>query len=140
MKWNLNNSRTRSLKFISSQELQFKLQSKAKLFVAHDGADLNCHNLLAAASLHGLVFSGSTAADLRVIQLGILESEESKQGTPVPTRVVPLPSKAFQIAVNCDHSLLAVDVTKNGICFIQVYSVPSFYANVSDVFLFVMHV
>lgn len=112
------------------QDLQFKLQSKVKLFNANDGADLVCHNLLAAASAHGLVFSGSTGSDLRVVQLRTL-AEGSKQGAPVATRIVPLPSKAIQIAVNCDHSLLAVDVTKNGICFIQVYSVPSFYANVS---------
>lgn len=107
------------------------MQSKVKLFTANDGAELNCHNLLAAASSHGLVFSGSTGSDLRVVQLSTLAREESKQGTPVATRIVPLPSKAFQIATNCDHSLLAVDVTKNGVCFIQIYSVPSFYANVS---------
>lgn len=40
-----------------------------------------------------------------------------------------LPSPARQISVNCDHTLLAVNIIKNGIPFIQVYLVTSFYEN-----------
>jgi nuclear pore complex protein Nup214 len=45
-----------------------------------------------------------------------------------------LPSAPLQMAVSCDDSLLAIDVVINGVPFIQVYSVPSFYtANVVKV-------
>uniref|UniRef100_A0A336M1X1 CSON000134 protein n=1 Tax=Culicoides sonorensis TaxID=179676 RepID=A0A336M1X1_CULSO len=109
-------------------DIQFKLQSKVKIFDSNLSVDLNNLNLLAAASNQGLVFSGSTDPDLHVIQLSSL-SNGPKQNAPVARRIVSLPSRAKQIAVNCDHSLLALDVTKNGQAVIQIYLVSSFYEN-----------
>lgn len=49
-----------------------------------------------------------------------------RSGEPHRVRTVPLPSPTCQIAVNCDGSLLAVEVLSNGCPFLHIYSVPSF--------------
>ncbi|XP_055591085.1 nuclear pore complex protein Nup214 [Uranotaenia lowii] len=107
--------------------LKFKLQNKVPVFRG-DGNVANSCNLLAAASVHGLVFAGTNGPQLRVIQLKDLTGQRIIDDV-VPLRTVPLPSEPYQMAVSCDHALLAVDVLINGVSFIQIYSVPSFLSS-----------
>ncbi|XP_058177050.1 nuclear pore complex protein Nup214 [Anopheles ziemanni] len=107
-------------------ELMFKLQSKVPLFKGNGNAKDNC-NLLAAASVHGLVFAGTVGPELRVLRLKDITTGDRAVSDVVPLRTVQLPSEAFQLAVSCDHGFLAVDVVGNGgVPFIYIYSVPSF--------------
>lgn len=55
-----------------------------------------------------------------------INTEENKT---IPLKVIPLPSQPFQLSINCDQSLLAVDTNVNGIPHIQIYYVPSFLSN-----------
>lgn len=101
---------------------------------------------MAAASVYGLVFVGSFRPELKgkrkccavkfvlnfnkthlisVVQLASLTADKVID-KPLPVRTIPLPSPPLQLAVNCECSILAVDVVINGISFITLYSVPSF--------------
>jgi hypothetical protein len=60
-----------------------------------------------------------------------LESPTALQNN-APVRKIPVPSPVSQMATNCDGSLLAIDVTINGIPHIQLYSVASFLTPVSE--------
>ncbi|GAB0099324.1 Nuclear pore complex protein Nup214 [Sergentomyia squamirostris] len=110
--------------FIDVTEVQFKLQSRVKIFSSDTPVKENCQ-LVASASAFGLVFLASPLPELKVIQLSSLTAEKIID-KPVPMRTIPLPSEAIQIAVNCDNTILAVDVVSNGITMIILYSVPSF--------------
>uniref|UniRef100_A0A1Q3EY95 Nuclear pore complex protein Nup214 n=1 Tax=Culex tarsalis TaxID=7177 RepID=A0A1Q3EY95_CULTA len=105
-------------------DLKFKLQNKVPVF-AGDGNVRDGCSLLAAASVHGLIFVGTTGAQLRVVQLSSVTPDRVIDEV-VPLRTVPLPSEPYQLAVSCDHGLLAVDVVAGGVPFVYVYSVPSF--------------
>ncbi|XP_039448687.1 nuclear pore complex protein Nup214 [Culex pipiens pallens] len=105
-------------------DLKFKLQNKVPVF-AGDGTVRDGCCLLAAASVHGLVFVGTTGPQLRVLQLSSITPDKVIDEV-VPLRTVALPSEPYQLAVSCDHGLLAVDVVVGGVPFVYVYSVPSF--------------
>ncbi|XP_055636378.1 nuclear pore complex protein Nup214 [Toxorhynchites rutilus septentrionalis] len=104
--------------------LKFKLQSKVPIFKGNGNVQNGC-NLLAAASVHGLIFAGATDRNLRVLQLKDI-TQERVIDEIVPLRTIALPSEPFQLAVSSDHSLLAVDVSVNGVSFIYIYAVASF--------------
>uniref|UniRef100_A0A182WGB6 Nuclear pore complex protein Nup214 n=1 Tax=Anopheles minimus TaxID=112268 RepID=A0A182WGB6_9DIPT len=105
-------------------ELKFKLQSKVPIFKGDGNAKNGC-NLLATASVHGLVFVGTVGSELRVLKLKDITTDRVINEI-VPLRTVPLPSEPYQLAVSCDHGLLAVDIIANGVPFVYIYSVPSF--------------
>lgn len=88
---------------------------------------------MASASSVGLVFLGSNIPELVIVCMKDLESPGAVDRN-VPTRKVPMPSPINQMAVNCDGSLLAVDVSINGSPHIQLYSVASFLTQVSRSF------
>lgn len=92
--------------------------------------DQKC-SLLATASTLGIVIVGCNKPELRVFQLKDIASQlETAKNATIPLRQIPLPSQPFHLSINCDNSLLAVDVDINGIPHIQIYSVPSFLTNV----------
>uniref|UniRef100_A0A182NUP6 Nuclear pore complex protein Nup214 n=1 Tax=Anopheles dirus TaxID=7168 RepID=A0A182NUP6_9DIPT len=106
-------------------ELKFKLQNKVPIFKGDGIAKDRC-SLLATASEHGLVFAGTVGrAELRLKD--ITSTTDRVVNETVPLRTVPLPSEPFQLAVSCDHGFLAVDVVANGVPFVYVYSVASFW-------------
>ncbi|XP_055711949.1 nuclear pore complex protein Nup214 isoform X2 [Phlebotomus papatasi] len=110
--------------FIDVTEVQFKLQSRVRIFSADVNTKPNCQ-LVATASAFGLVFVASPQPELKVIQLSALTGDKAADEA-VPIRTIPLPSEATQIAVNCDNTLLAVDVVINGITMIILYAIQSF--------------
>lgn len=105
------------------------MQSKLSIFngIALQNAKVN---LCASASSLGLVFVGSNIPELVVVCMKDLEAPGSFERN-VPLRKVPMPSPINQMAINCDGSLLAVDVIINGSPHIQLYSVASFLTPVS---------
>ncbi|XP_065089839.1 nuclear pore complex protein Nup214 [Ochlerotatus camptorhynchus] len=105
-------------------ELKFMLQGKVPIYKGDGNARDGC-NLLAAASVHGLIFVGTTGPQLKVLQLKDITPDKVIDEI-IPLRTVPLPSEPFQMAVSSDHGFLAVDVVVSGVPIIQVYSVPSF--------------
>lgn len=92
-------------------------------------------SICAAASTLGIVFVGSNNPEIIVLCLKDIESPTALEQNP-PVRRVPLASPATQVAVNCDGSLLAVDVSINGTPHIQLYSTSSFLTPVSFFKLF----
>lgn len=88
-------------------------------------------NLVASASVLGVVIVGCTKPELRILTLKSI-TNASFIDQKVPIRVIPLPSQPFQISINCDNTLVAVDVNINGTPHIQLYSVPSLLTNVSS--------
>ncbi|XP_059618631.1 nuclear pore complex protein Nup214 [Phlebotomus argentipes] len=110
--------------FIDVTEVQFKLQSKVKIFGADATVKPHCQ-LVATASAFGLVFVASPLPELKVVQLSALTGGKVVDEN-APVRTIPLPSEATQIAVNCDNTILAVDVVVNGITMILLYVVQTF--------------
>jgi len=113
------------------QNISFRLNSKTHVFDGSSNALSNAKvNIVASASSFGLVFVGSSNAEIFVVQTKDLELPTAlNQNAPV--RKIPMPSPVTQIATNCDGSILAVDVKINGFPHIQLYSVPSFLNPVS---------
>lgn len=88
--------------------------------------------MVASASCYGIVFVGSSNAELLVACLKDLEAEAPLDADQsVPVRKVMLPAPTTQIATNCDSSILAVALKLNGTPHIQLYSVASFLTPVS---------
>lgn len=117
--------------FAFFQDISFRLQSKSPFFDGSSNVLLSAKcNLIASASCHGIVFVGSSNAEVIVACLRDLESQQVEQNVPI--RKVTLPSPASQIAVNCDGSILAVAVKLNGTPHIQLYSVASFLTPVNN--------
>lgn len=83
-------------------------------------------NLCAVSSSLGLVFVGSNNPE--IIVLCIKDIEAGNENPPL--RRIPLPSPVTQIGINCDGSILAIDLSLNGTPHIQLYSVPSFLSPV----------
>ncbi|XP_062546766.1 nuclear pore complex protein Nup214 [Armigeres subalbatus] len=105
-------------------ELKFTLQNKVPIFNGDGNVKDSC-SLLAAASVHGLIFAGTTGPQLKVLQLKDITPDKVIDEV-VPLRTVPLPSEPLQLAISSDHGFLAVDVVNGGVPIIQIYSVPSF--------------
>lgn len=105
-------------------ELKFTLQNKVPIFNGDGNVKDRC-SLLAAASVHGLIFAGTTGPQLKVLQLKDITPDKVIDEA-VPLRTIPLPSEPLQLAVSSDHGFLAVDVVVAGVPMIQIYSVPSF--------------
>ena len=87
-------------------------------------------NIVGSASSFGLVFVGSSNAEIFVICTKDLELPTALDQN-APVRKIPMPSPVTQLATNCDGSILAVAVKINGVPHIQMYSVPSFLTPVS---------
>lgn len=104
------------------------MQRKPPFFDASSNALLGSKcNLVASASCYGIVFVGSSNAELLVACLKDLETEAPLDADQsIPIRKVPLPAQTTQIATNCDGSILAVASKLNGTPHIQLYSVASF--------------
>lgn len=116
---------------IEFQEISFRLKNKTQLFDGSNNALLNAkYDIVASASCHGLVFLGSSDAELIVICLKDLE-EAQDPNQNIPSRKVPLASPTSQIATNCDGSILAVVLKLNGVLQIELFSVQSFLTPVS---------
>ena len=113
------------------QNIVFKLNSKTQAFSAKNGIPNLNLDLLATASTYGIVIIGSVNAELIVAPLKNLESNQALT-QDAPLRTIPLPSPANQISINCDGSILAVDVKISGTPHIQLYSVASFLKPVSS--------
>lgn len=114
-----------------TQDISFRLHSKTQVFDGSNNALTNAKlNIVTSACSYGLVFVGSTKAEIFVICTKDLETPTAlNQNAPV--RRIPVPSQVTQMATNCDGTILAVDVKINGIPHIQLYSVPSFLSPVS---------
>lgn len=113
------------------QNIVFKLNSKTQAFSAKNGVPNLNLDLLATASTYGIVIIGSVNPELIVAPLKNLESSQALT-QDAPLRTIPLPSPPNQISINCDGSILAVDVKISGIPHIQLYSVASFLKPVSS--------
>ncbi len=110
--------------------MQFILASKNRIFSDEIPiSDAKC-NLLATASTYGIVIVGCSTPELRICMLKNLTSQtNTDENRTIPLKVIPMSSQPYQLSINCDQSLLAVDVDINGIPHIQVYAVASFLTN-----------
>ncbi|KAJ6648515.1 Nuclear pore complex protein Nup214, partial [Pseudolycoriella hygida] len=106
-------------------DIQFKLNSKYNLIKQEENK--NKGNLLAAASVYGLVIIGSSESNLRVVQHSRIIADKDKG--VIPSRIIPLPAPPHTIALSCDHSMLAVNIKQNEIPFVVIFSVPSFLSS-----------
>lgn len=123
--------KTTTTTFLFIQLISFRLHSKTYIFDGSTNALNNAKlNIVASSNNYGLVFVGSTNAEILVICTKDLELPTAiNQDAPV--RKIPMPSQINQLATNCDGSMLAVDTKINGVPHIQLYSVPSFLSPVS---------
>lgn len=121
----------KNINFTNFQDISFRLNSKTSVFDGSSNTLINAKaNIVASASTFGLVFVGSSNAEIFVICTKDLELPTAlNQNAPV--RKIPMPSPVIQLDTNCDGSILAVDVKIDGIPHIQLYSVPSFLNPVS---------
>lgn len=71
-----------------------------------------------------------------VVQSKTIEASSTGkvESTNFARRSVPLSSAPSHLALNCDQSLLAVVVSKDGCATAIIYSVPSFLSQVSKTF------
>ncbi|XP_018325746.1 nuclear pore complex protein Nup214 isoform X2 [Agrilus planipennis] len=117
---------------IDTQEFQFKLHSRFKVYDYKDGGSFTTAcNLVAAASRYGLIFFGSNDAYFEVIQLKTIEGASLKDGENknYERRTVFLPSHPHFLSVNCDNTKLAVVVKKDDCPVCLFYDVCSFVKN-----------
>lgn len=108
-------------------DFQFKLQCKLKVF-SDDYAEKKACSLLSAASRYGLIFVGCPFSKLQVIQCSTLEEYSSIRESVenYSRRYVDLPAVPLHLSVNCEHTILAVVIEKNGCPSVLFYNVASF--------------
>ena len=100
------------------------IDSKTNVFDGSSNALVNAKvNIVGSASSFGLVFVGSSNAEIFVICTKDLELPTALDQN-ASVRKIPMPSPVTQLATNCDGSILAVDVKINGLPHIKMYSVP----------------
>lgn len=55
----------------------------------------------------------------------------NKESSSVPVRSINIPGEPYILALSCDHTMLSVCYTANGMTFMDVYAVQSFLSSVS---------
>lgn len=56
---------------------------------------------------------------------------DNKEAPSIPVRSINIPGEPYSLALSCDHTLLSVCYTANGLSFMDIYAVQSFLSNVS---------
>lgn len=80
-----------------------------------------------SVSIH--LYAISSYAQIAVLQLKDVVA--NKESSSVPVRTIKIPGEPYILALSCDHTMLSVCYTANGMTFMDVLAVQSFLSNVS---------